>query len=423
MGRKKVLIVTYHFPPTGGAGALRPLKTAKYLPQHGWDPIVLTVKNPDWYYAQDGLLLKDMPTAGVVVRTFMLRSAWVYRTLNPLRIRRLDLWLRRYVVHPDDQIGWLPFAARAASALMKKSRFDAVYSTSAPLTCHLIAYRLCRRFGIPWMADFRDEWFENPDLPLPTAWHRRLHFRLEQRIVKTAGQVTAAAPVFSRYLSKHCPDEPKFETITMGFDPDDYRDLGGASSRRNEKFTVTFSGLFYGSFRPDRFLKSVNALIDGGEIPRQSVCLRFVGANSPSDLREPDKHQLCEFTGFIPHARALDLAGRSDALLLLLSRQRGRDVIPSKTFEYMALKKPVLALVPPDGDAAGIIRETGIGVVVDFESVPDIMQACLRMYRQWENDTLRLGPANDRIEAYSYRNLTGRIAALLNRLIHRTGQP
>ena len=153
------------------------------------------------------------------------------------------------------------------------------------------------------------------------------------------------------------------------------------------------------------------------------MCLRFIGANSPNDLREPDKHRLCEFTGFMPHARALHLAGRSDALLLLLSRERGRDVIPSKTFEYMALKKPVLALVPPDGDAAKIIRESGIGLVVDFESVPDIMQAYLRMYRQWENDTLRIDPAGDRIEAYSYRNLTGRIAAQLDRLIHRTGQP
>ncbi len=423
MGQKKVLIIAYHFPPTGGAGALRSLKTAKYLPQHGWDPVVLTVKNPDWYYAQDDLLIKDMPPAGVVVRTPMLRSAWVYRILNPLRIRRLDLWLRRYAVHPDNQIGWLPFAVRAASALMENSRFDAVYSTSAPLTSHLIADRICRRFGIPWMADFRDEWFENPDLPLPTAWHRRLHFRIEQRIVRTAGQVIAAAPVFCRYLSKHCPDEPKFETITMGFDPDDYRDLGGASGRRNEKFTVTFSGLFYGSFRPDHLLKSVNALIDGGEIPRQSVCLRFIGANSPNDLREPDKHRLCEFTGFMPHARALDLAGRSDALLLLLSRERGRDVIPSKTFEYMALKRPVLALVPPDGDAAKIIRETAIGLVVDFESVPDIMQSYLRMYRQWENDSLRIDPAGDRIEAYSYRNLTGRMAARLDRLIHRPSQP
>ena len=212
-----MLMIAYHFPPIGGAGALRTLKTAKYLPQHGWDPIILTVKNPDWYYAEDKLLLKDMPPTGALVRTFMLRSAWFYRIMNPLRIRKLDLWLKRYVAHPDDQIGWFPFAVHAASALMKSNHIEAIYSTSAPLTSHLIAHHLCKRFGIPWMADFRDEWFENPDLrcqPPGTA----PHFRLEERIVKTANQVITAAPIFSRYLAKHCPGEA-LETITMGFDP------------------------------------------------------------------------------------------------------------------------------------------------------------------------------------------------------------
>jgi glycosyltransferase involved in cell wall biosynthesis len=416
-------MIAYHFPPIGGAGALRPLKTAKYLPLYGWDPIILTVKNPDWYYAQDHHLLKDLSPAATIIRTFMLRSAWLYRILNPLRIRKLDLLLRRYAAHPDDQIGWFPFAVRAAAALIKNERIDAVYSTSAPLTSHLIAYWVCKRFGIPWLADFRDEWFENPDLPLPTAFYRRLHYRLEGRIVRTAGQVIAAAPVFGRYLAKHCPDDPKFETITMGFDPDDYRDVASAPKRRNEKFTISFSGLFYGNFRPDNLLKGVNALIDGGKIQRKMVCLRFIGANSAHDLREPDKHEICEFTGFLPHARALHLAGQSDALLLLLSRERGRDVIPSKTFEYMALKKPVLALVPADGDSARIVRETGIGVVAGFESVQDNMQAYFQMYQQWSNGTLKNMPNIDKIKEYSYINLTSRLAALLDKMIHQPGNP
>lgn len=412
-------MIAYHFPPIGGAGALRPLKTAKYLPLYGWDPIVLTVKTPDWYYAQDDHLLKDMPPAGIIVRTFMLRSAWLYRILNPLRIRKLDLLLRHYVVHPDDQIGWFPFAVRAAASLMKNDRIEAIYSTSAPLTSHLIAYYICKRFGVPWMADFRDEWFENPDLPLPTAFHRRLHYRLEGTIVKTASQVITAAPVFGRFLAKHCSDEPKFETITMGFDPDDYRDVDGTPNRWNEKFTITFSGLFYGSFRPDNLLKAVNTLIDEGKIQRQMVCLRFIGANSALDLREPDKYGVCEFTGFVPHEQALHLTGQSDALLLLLSSERGKDVIPSKTFEYMAQKKPVLALVPTDGDTARIIRDTGIGIVVDFGSVQDIMYAYFQMYQQWANHTLKIIPNTDRIEEFSYINLTGCFAKLLDKITEK----
>lgn len=419
MGRKKLLMIAYYFPPIGGAGAIRPLKTAKFLPLYGWDPIVLTVNNPDWYYARDNQLLKDMPLSAIIVRSPMLRSTWLYRILNPLRFRKLDLFLKRYVVHPDDQIGWLPFAVRVASALIKKEHIAAIYSTSAPLTSHLIAYYLCKRFNIPWMADFRDEWLENPDLPLPTALHRCLHYRLEGTIVKTASKVITAAPVFSRLLAKHCPDESKIETITMGFDPDDYRDICGVPYRPNEKFTVTFSGLFYGSFRPDHLLKAVNTLISEGEIPKKTVSLRFIGANSIHDLKEPDKYELCEFTGFIPHEQATQLAGQSDVLLLLLSRERGKDVIPSKTFEYMAMKKPVLAIVPVGGDVAKIIRETGIGLVADFENIHDITHAFFQMYQQWANGSLSSSPNADEIEKYSYINLTDRFASLLDHIAKR----
>jgi glycosyltransferase involved in cell wall biosynthesis len=416
MGRKKILMIAYHFPPLGGAGALRPMKMAKYLPVYGWNPIILTIKNPDWYYARDDRLLREIQSEMLIIRTFMLRSAWLYRILNPLRIRKLDIFLRRYLVHPDDQIGWFPFAVRAASGLIEKDNIDAVYSTSAPLTAHLIAYHICRRFGIPWIADFRDEWFENPGLSLPTAFHRRLHYRLEGLIVNSAQQVIAAAPVFGRYLAKHCPDNPKFETITMGFDPDDYRDPGGASEQRKGKFTLTFSGLFYGSFRPDHLLKALNTLIEAGKIQRETVCLRFIGANFPHDLREPDKYGVCEFTGFLPHDEALHLARQSDVLLLLLSRERGKDVIPSKTFEYMALKKPVLALVPDDGVVARIVLETGIGMVADFDDTHAIMNAYFNMYQQWLNDTLKITPNLDKIREYSHINLTSRFASLLDKM-------
>ncbi len=415
-------MIAYHFPPIGGAGALRALKTAKYLPLYGWAPIILTVKNPDWYYAQDDQLLKDVPPTAAIVRSFMLRSAWFYRILNPLRINRLDLLLKIYLMHPDEQIGWQPFALHKAVSIIKNDHIDAIYSTSAPLTSHLIAYRISKRFGIPWIADFRDEWLENPDLPLPTAFHRYLHYRLEGMIAKAADKVITAAPVFSRLLAKHCPNEAKFETITMGFDPDDYRDFPVVPKPRNEKFTVAFSGLFYGSFRPDPLLKAVNHLIAEGNIDRQTVCLRFIGANAPHDLREPDKYGICEFTGFLPHERALHLAGQSDVLLLLLSRERGKDVIPSKTFEYMALRKPVLAVVPSDGHVTDIIRETGIGPVADFDTPSDIKHAFLQMYRQWTNGSSNCHPNAHEIENYSYINLTGRFASLLDQIAQRPQQ-
>ncbi len=415
---KRILMIVYHFPPTGGAGALRPLKTAKYLPRYGWMPIILTVRNPDWYYARDERLLKEISPEISIIRAFMFRSAWFYRLLNPLRIRSLDLILRRYVVHPDDQIGWLPHAVQAAKSIIESDNIAAIYSTSAPLTSHLVAYLIAKRFSIPWVADFRDEWFENPDLHLPTGIHKRLHYRLEELTVKNANYITTAAQAFSRYLAKHCPDEAKFETITMGFDPDDFDEVSGNHKQVKDRFTISFSGLFYGSFRPDNLLRAVNTLINENKIPKNKVCLRFIGANSKSDLEESDYYDICEFTGFLPHAEALHLADQSDALLLLLSKSRGKDVIPSKTFEYMALKKPVLAVVPPDGAVADIIRDTGIGVVADFENIDAIINAFLEMYQNWEKDILTLTPNPDKIEQYNYLNLTGRFASAFNKIVH-----
>lgn len=208
----------------------------------------------------------------------------------------------------------------------------------------------------------------------------------------------------------------------MGFDPDDYGGIYNEPHQRNEKFTLTFSGLFYGSFRPDPLLKAVNNLIAEGKMQSQTVCFRFVGANTPQDLREPDRYGICEFTGFVPHERALRLAGQSDVLLLLLSRERGKDVIPSKTFEYMALKKPVLAIVPSDGDAAKIIRETGIGLVADFENMSDIADAFFQMYQQWANGSLTRSPNAGKIEKYSYINLTGHFASILDQIVKKPPQ-
>lgn len=413
---KNILVIAYYFAPLAGAGALRPLKLCKYLPSSGWIPTIVTVKNPDWHYAVDYQLLNEIPPQAKIFRTRMLRSAWLYRTLNPFRVRRWDLFLNHYLIHPDDQIGWLPLALQKGIRLVKQGRFDAIYSTSGPLTAHLIAYWIKKRVGIPWVADFRDEWFENPDLPLPTNLHRRLHYRLEGSIVQTATRIITAAPIFSRLLLKHLQDESKVETITMGFDPADYPEADAAARQTNNKFVVTFSGLFYGSFRPDRLLRVVNNLIEQGQIQRESVCLRFIGANTLEDLREPDRYGICEFTGFLSHEQALRLTGQSEVLLLLLSRERGKDVIPSKTFEYMALRKPVLALVPDDGEVAKIIRETGIGWVADFDNFHEIEHAFLQAYRQWANGSWSIRPSIDEIEKYSYPKLTARFASLLDQI-------
>ena len=414
--RNTILMIAYFFPPIGGSGSIRPLKLAKYLPLSGWHPIVLTVKNHDWYYAYDKDLLDELPRQVQIERSFMLRSAWLYRLMNPLRNRKIDIFLRRFIIQPDDQIGWIPFAYKSALKLIQNYKVHAVYSTSAPLSCHIIAKLLKAKTGIPWIADFRDEWYENPDQNYPSSLHRSLHYYLEKDIVNTADRIIAPAMEFCRLLSKHTSDNSKFSTIYMGFDPDDFPDESTHEKLEidKDKFVTTFSGLFYGSFRPDNLLTAINSLIDEGSVEHQKVKIRFVGANSPNDINVNDKFSICEFTGFVSHEKTIKYLAISDVLLLLLSDKRGKNVVPSKTFEYLATGKPLIASVPANGDVADIIRKTNSGIIIDFDDVNGIKNAYLKLYQQWKDKKEYHNPDLSEMAKYDQKNLTKRFASLLD---------
>jgi glycosyltransferase involved in cell wall biosynthesis len=418
-------MIAYYFPPIGGSGALRPLKLAKYLPRYGWRPVILTPRNPDWYYARDLELLDDLPAGVEIVRAPMLRSAWIYRLLNPLRVKKVDGWIRRYLMHPDDQIGWIPFAVRSGRRLLDRLPIDAVYSTSSPLSCHLIAGRIRDKRPLPWIADFRDEWFENPDFDFPTPAHRRLHYRLEGHIVRTCDKVIAPAPEFCRLLAKHDPDPGKFETLPMGYDAEEIDALRRCRplSGPDDRFVLAFAGMFYGSFRPTRLIEAVSGLIDQGRVDARSVAIRFVGANRPEDLGCPDRYGICEFTGFVSHRKALGYLIAADALLLLLSKDRGEHVIPSKTFEYLAIGKPILALVPENGDLAAIIRRCRAGLVADFENLSAIRSSFLELFQAWRQDRPVLDPDARRIAPYNQAGIARRFAELLDEMAPAAASP
>jgi glycosyltransferase involved in cell wall biosynthesis len=418
--KKRILILSYLFPPIGGSGAMRPLKIAKYLPSFGWEPIILTVKNPDRYYAWDPDLLKDLPQNASVIRTPMIRASWAYRVLNPLRIKKIDSIIRRYLIHPDEQIGWVPFARRAAFKITQKQRIKAVYSTSGPISNHIIAGHIKKKFSIPWIAEFRDEWFEAPNLALPTSWHKKFHFELEKKIVTNADRIVTMAPTFTELLKKHDVDDEKFATVTAGFDPDDLS--SGISQSRSSIFTTVFAGVFYDSFRPNRFIATVNELIEESMVSREDVRLVFVGpikSEDRKDIAGIDKYCVCEFVGFVPHKVAMQYVRDADVLLLLLSEKRGAGVLPSKVFEYMASAKPILALVPPKGEVAKIIIQTGTGVVVDFEDLAAAKRAYCNFYLLWKKECRVASQILwDEVHRYDQKNLVRQFASILCEATH-----
>lgn len=410
---RSVLLISYLFPPLGGSGSLRPLKLAKYLPKFGWQPTVLTVKNPDWYYAQDPQLLEELSKDVDVLRSKMFRASWIYRCLNPFRINVIEQFIREYLLHPDEQIGWLPLAYRRAIHYIKENPIHAIYSTSGPFTCHLIGLLLKRRFGLPWIAEFRDEWLEAPNLPLPTKLHKKIHYCLEAHIVNEADRIITMAPDFSRFLMKHGVSSAKFATIPAGFDPDDLMPPQKKTIQEDQYFTITFAGLIYETFPPDRFLSAVNELIVEDKIPAKELRIRFVGANAVPRYLDP--FGIVECTGFVPHMEALTEVAKADLLLLLLSRERGKGVIPSKVFEYMASEKPILAVIPPDGATAEIIERTQTGTVVDFDDYEGIKQSFFSFYQHWKTGVSAKNINHREFQRYDQRMLFQEIAGILDK--------
>jgi glycosyltransferase involved in cell wall biosynthesis len=415
---KNVLMIVYYFPPLSGGGVQRPLKFAKYLPQFGWSPIILTVKNPDWHYAIDNDLTKDIPKSSKVIKTKMFKSTWFYYILNPLRIHKLDKIISKYLIQPDNQIGWIPLAYLNAKKLISQNKVKCIYTTSGPFSSHIIGYLLKKRTNIPWVADFRDEWVDQPGLDFASRFHKKLHFNLEEKIVKNADKIISTSSELCKMINKHYNSYEKFTTITNGYDPDDFAlyPKYNCELSKKDKFIVSFVGTFHTGIHPKLMIKAINSLINEKKISKNKITIRLVGANDPGQVKILDSHKICTFKNYVSHKKAIDYLFKSNLLLLLLSDKRGKAIIPGKVFEYMASERPILALVPPKGEVAKIIEDTQTGTVVKFNDLIKIKEVFLEYYINWLYAKHIHKPNRDKVEKFNRQNLTKDLSQILNEI-------
>jgi glycosyltransferase involved in cell wall biosynthesis len=410
----KVLLVTLYFPPAGGGGVQRPLKLAAHLPAYGIETHVLAPDDPKWVHTDDELAT---PT-----------QAWVHRAhyLGPTGRRPADelhgteglerlatqarLFGRRLLV-PDENVGWNLTAIPAATRIVKKEGIDAVITTSPPNSIHLIGASVKRLTGVRWVADLRDSIVAHP--------HRRtdsLAVRTKEKtgeaiarlVAHSADAIVTAAEAITaetRLL------EPRggVTTIPNGCDFDDFT---GIEYRRGGRFTITHAGSFFGQRSPRPFLQ---ALAES----KLDVVARFLGDFRPADRDWAEELGLGDRLELIPyasHRRALELERSSDALLLLIPEAggRGRGVLSGKVFEYLAAERPILAVVPPDGAAAELIREVGTGLVAPPEDVAAIRGALAALHERWQAGALNGAPlAEDVRERLDRRSRVREYADLL----------
>jgi glycosyltransferase involved in cell wall biosynthesis len=416
---KNVLMINYFFPPLGNADSIQALRYVKYLPEFGWRPYILTVRQDPPDNARDEVLAAEIPPGAEIIRTRFIdirQPSVLFRHFPSSKVvGGLDrLWA---CVPPDLYIGWLPFAYLQARKVIASQRIDAIYTLSSPHTVFLVGYLLKRTTGLPWIAYFVDEWTRNPFYAPPLRWQRRVDAWFERQVIDMADRILIAWPGMRSLLASDISQ--KSTTITYSFDATDFQ-TPVDSTETMSKFCIVYAGSFYASQQPACFLLAIEELIKEGQLPADRLKLVFVGrvrSAGFANFENGPVGSIMEHVGFISHVNAIDYIKRASALLLIVSKRRGNANIPSKTFEYLASGKPILALVPHDGAAAELITRTRTGVVVDPEDIKAIKEAVLDLYRRWRSGGLEIQPDWTEIRKYEARVVTGRLVEVLDSLL------
>jgi glycosyltransferase involved in cell wall biosynthesis len=403
----KVLLIAYHFPPLGGGGVFRTLKFTKYLPEFGYQPHVLTVKNP-MYRIKDPTLIGEIPPSAKVYRTFSFEQS-ILRA--PRRLLGINL---KWFYVPDENIGWLPSAVRQGEKIIKKANIDIVYATAPIFTSFLIGFLLKRKTGKPLVVDYRDPWTQNVFLEYPSKLHRRIDDKLEKFVLETTDHVIVTSdPMKHRLVEKYPFTKGKIDTITNGFDPEDFKNL--TVKKDKEKFVIVYTGSLYGRRTGEKFFMAFRELIEANPELETKIQVLITGLISKQDAFCIEKFGLknvIKLLGYRSHKESLSLMANADVLLLIMSLEEvcnakiGTLTIPGKVFEYLGVKRPILAIVPP-GPAADIIRSTKTGVIVSPQDTGVIAQTILKLFQDWKNGTLEVLKSD--ISKYDRRVLTQKL--------------
>lgn len=421
---KKVLIITYYWPPSGGAGVQRWLKFAKYLPEFGWQAVVLTV-DPEYasYPQRDESLAHEVHPDCLVFTTKSFELYNLYKTLSGKKevpyggfaneseesfLQKVSKFLRGNFLLPDPRKGWNNYALKKAEELIRKYNIETVVTTSPPHSTQLIGLALKRRLKIRWIADLRDPWTDiyYYDHFRHTALARKIDLNYERQVLENADVLITVSEDVKRIFSGKTtmPVAEKTVVIPNGFDEEDFQHVQFSGNRGK---VITYTGTISEAYDVGGLLKAIGQL--DAQL-RPEITIRFVGKVPPSIAEKFATAGIStELVGYVDHARSIEYLFRSDLLLMVVPRvKNNKGIITGKFFEYLASGQPVLAVGPADGDLAELIRQTECGLLFEYDDISGMSEFIA--------DQLvdpSFGGKQEKTEPFSRRNLTGRIAALL----------
>jgi hypothetical protein len=435
---KRVLIISYYWPPTGGSGVQRWVKFAKYLPSESWQPVIYTPENPE-QLAVDESLAAEVPSEAEIIKTRIMEPYGMYKKVlrrsghskeavevNPVNaqnksfLQKAAMWVRGNFFRPDPRCLWIRPSVRFLKKYLKEHPVDLIVSTGPPQSMHMIGLKLARETGLPWIADFRDPWtkiFYFKHLSMTRAT-QRWHEKMEKCVLDEASCVVAVSPLVQQEFQ--AMTQTPVELITNGFDECDFHEepFAMATGGVGMPFTITHTGLFAADGNPT-VLWSVLA-------ERCATCPEFknllrinlIGKTDEQILKAVSDAGLSDNLvdmGYQPHARAVDEQRKASLLILPLRKEpEYKAVLPGKLFEYLASYRPVLGIGQPDGAMAMILNETKTGVVYDWEdreSVAKYIDEC------WDKHLAgRLTSSGADISQFTRQSLTRRMAQVFEEL-------
>lgn len=423
---KKVLIITYYWPPAGGPGVQRWLKFVKYLPDFGIEPIVYIPENPS-YPIIDKSLLDEIPNGVIVLKQpikepYELASVFSRKSTKTISkgvipkkkkqslIERILLFIRGNFFIPDARKAWVDPSVEFLSRYIAENNIETLITTGPPHSLHLIGLQLKNELNLKWLADFRDPW-------TTIGYHKKLkltrssalkHKELESSVLKGADRILVTSKVTKNEFQS-ITNTP-IDVITNGYDIE----VQSAFSL-DEKFTISHIGSLLSERNPQILWNVLSELVSEDPSFRNSFQLNLVGTVSEEILESINKNNLKAYTnvvGYVSHKEAIKLQQQSQLLVLIeIDSEETKCIIPGKLFEYMVSQRPILAFGPEGSDIKEIINETNTGYYFSYSDKEFLKSTIMRYFDLYEQGALHGDPSN--IEKYSRRELTRVLAQLI----------
>jgi glycosyltransferase involved in cell wall biosynthesis len=422
---KKLLYISYLFPPVGGSGVQRSLKFAKYLPENGWEPIMLVADHRFLKQPKDYSLFRELPSDLLIYRSFAPDLRWVFKVLWGLHLNSVVNWLNRHCLIPDAEILWLPFAKRTLHKIFYKHSIDLVYITAPPYSPLFLGKYIKKKYGVNYCVDLRDPWTIGVGRqynPLPS-WLQKIEKQWEQSILDKASKVICVNQLICDRFAEAYPVIPadKFVAINNGYDESDFQAC--LQHQHQDRLNIIYTGTLYDLRQPEIIWKALVHLIDEKIIPPAKISFQIYGHNTRSFVlgkyaNHPILSNIVKLYPNQAHKQAIRTICKADVLLLFSGSGKSEAMnSPAKLYEYMRSGRPILAVIDPSGAAANILSLTNTCYPADSSSQASIEEQIKAIYHKWETGGLNVQPDHDYVNLFERSALTGKLSRVLDDVI------